>query len=373
MDQAWAQPRRADDVLPRAADGAESGKLADARGRGRHRHQLGRPRAHFLKAPGGRAHVPLVDHLLSGGSKQRATEDDGGEQDALRRLGRNREDDLPDAEIVLGDEELALARRDPERIVTRQAADVVGPESRCVHDRLRRDGHIRARSEGDLALAEDDAGDRLPEKDLGAVHHGALAVGPRRPERIDHALTLDQEGSARSVGDGGDKFGDLLVGEALNRDAVTAGLRHDVVAQARLLVLVGRHHDGPGLQVGYVEVGDYVRPDIPRLPEQSSLETAGRGIEPGVDDRAVRFAGAFADVRMALDHSQAGIERRQLARDRATHDTGSDHDQIERARRRCDHAMLSFTRGLANERPDGLRPRRWSQQHRQRGRLPDAT
>ena len=80
--------------------------------------------------------VVLVDRISRRRAEQQATEDDRCDQHALAVGTGDGQHDAIDAECLLGDEELALPRRDAERGVADQARDLVGVQAGRVDDLL---------------------------------------------------------------------------------------------------------------------------------------------------------------------------------------------------------------------------------------------
>jgi hypothetical protein len=89
------------------------------------------------------------------------------------------------------------------------------------------------------------------------------------------------------------------------------------------------NHDRTGLDYGKVEpLADLQVLRIAGL-HALQLETAGRGVETGVQEGAVALARPGEDVRAFLQQDAARATQRQAARDGAADDAGADDRHVE--------------------------------------------
>ncbi len=111
-------------------------------------------------------------------------------------------------------------------------------------------------------------------------------------------------------------------------DAVRTRLRLDSV-QTRQILIAPRDDHRAGLQQGQVQsLVDREVLVVPG-PHASKLEAAGRGVEAGVEQRAVALAGTGQQICGLLQHDHLGALQREPACDRAADHAGANHRDIE--------------------------------------------
>ncbi len=155
-------------------------------------------------------------------------------------------------------------------------------------------------------------------------------IGQRRRPGIDHVLAGYQQrpqAARGKLGLAGEKLGP--VEPAHVGDAVAARLRLDGVELGEVGLAPG-HDRGPGLQQRQVQpLADGEVLGV-ALAHALQLEASRRGVEAGVQERAVGLAGAGQDVGGAFQDDDAQPAQRQPARDRAADHARPDHGDVER-------------------------------------------
>ena len=156
-----------------------------------------------------------------------------------------------------------------------------------------------------------------------------LGVRPGQPERVDDRLVGDVEGHGHRGIDVGRLAPEPRRVDELRLHPEITGAARDLPQAGRVLVRPADHQRAAG-QRWHPERLEELRPALGGAAQEPRLVGPGLGIEAGVDDRAVRLAGALADIRLRLDEDRLDPAGRELQEDRAPDHPAADDDRLRR-------------------------------------------
>src|SRR5262245_18623689 len=278
---------------------------------------------------GGRGSVLLVADVLGRRPDEHVAEHGRREQDALGPPRGHGQDDVVEkrARELVKDDQLASTRSDRESPVTEHAVDLVAAEPRGVDEESGCQGATGS-GDAEAALVEGlDPGHRRVKQQLAAGENRFGGERQRRRERADDALVRNLERASRSRPEVR-----LAPIELLDADLAD-----------RFVAVRPRALDDRGESISFVRApGDEQRADrlhgdadlrrigaeqLVASAVESGLERARRHVEPGVEERRVRLAGAGTDIGARLEQRAPELEAAELSRNgRADHTAADDND-----------------------------------------------
>src|SRR5699024_9927399 len=99
--------------------------------------------------------------------------------------------------------------------------------------------------------------------------------------------------------------------------------------QIRELFVAPGHQNGAGSFHGDAGAVGVIAQQVVSTAYESGLQSAGFGVEPGVENGSVGLARALAHVVGRVDERDTQLVLAQGAGDRSTHDTGSDNGDVK--------------------------------------------
>ena len=229
---------------------------------------------------------------------------------------------------LVEDDQLAAPRSDGEAIVAEHPVDLVGAQPGRVHQIARAQRTARRGEPKAGGLEPLDGRDGSRSAQVAAGQHRLGRVGERGGERADEPLVGHLERAVRArpemrlspVQLVDPHLGDRVV-------AVRVRALHDARELGELLLVPG-HEQRARLLDRDPHPRGVLGEQLEAAHHEPRLQRARLGVVAGVEQRGVRLARAGADVGAGLEQRHTQIELRQLAGNRAAHDTRTDDGDV---------------------------------------------